>query len=98
MTSKSFDLVTVKFAHLLTNPGSPGAILALEFQERENDAAHLRDYIDQLQDEASLAGLSADERERQQAILEAMRITHGQLKADQAQEIDGIVATRQESL
>jgi hypothetical protein len=65
--------------------------------QQQTDSARLRDYTDQLKDEASLAGLSADERERQQAVLEAIRLTHGKLTDQQRSEIDGVIATRQET-
>ncbi len=65
--------------------------------QRQNDSGRLNDFIAQMKDEASLASLSADERERQQATLEAMRITHGHLTDDQAREINGLVQIRQET-
>jgi hypothetical protein len=69
----------------------------LKLIQQQNDAAGLKDYIVQLKEEASLAGLSADERERQAAVLQAMHAMHGELSADQAKEISGIIEARQET-
>lgn len=69
----------------------------LALVQQRTDTARLRDFTDQLKDEVSLAGLSADERERQQAVLQAMQITHGKLTEDQQREIQGLVAARQET-
>jgi hypothetical protein len=69
----------------------------LQYLQQINDTARLDDYTSQLRDEVSLAGLSADERERQEAVLEAMRATHGHLTDAQQQEIQGLIAARQET-
>lgn len=61
------------------------------------DASRMRDYIDQLKDEAVLAGTTSDEREKQEAILQAMRLTHGQLTQSQAEEISSLIQIRQET-
>lgn len=62
-----------------------------------DDAARLQDYLTGMKDEVALAGLSVEERERQAAVLQAMRITHGELTADQTRAIQGIVTARQET-
>lgn len=69
----------------------------LKTTQAANDNARLSDYTAQLRDEVSLAGASRDEREKQEAVLQAMRITHGQLTEDQKREISGIVEARQET-
>lgn len=55
------------------------------------------DYIGQLKEEASLAGLSADAREREAAVLQAVHQDHIDIQGAQADEIRGLVALRQET-
>lgn len=69
----------------------------LALQQATMDATNLRDYLAGLRDEVSLAGLAADERQRQSAVLQEMHATHGTLTADQANEITGIITARQET-
>ncbi len=69
----------------------------LKVKQQQNDAARLNDYMQNMREEVSLAGMSADERERHHAVLQAMRMTHGELTAGQAAEIDNLVKARQET-
>lgn len=69
----------------------------LKLSQAANDNTRLTDYTAQLRDEVSLAGASRDEREKQEAVLQAMRITHGELTEQQKREISGLVQIRQET-
>lgn len=62
-------------------------------QER-NDAARMKDYLDDLHTEVRLAGLSADERERESAAIQA---GHNRATAAQQDQIRGLIADRQET-
>jgi hypothetical protein len=51
-------------------------------------------YTQTLTEQVALAGLSAEQREREAAVLEAMRLTNGTINADT---VRGLVAARQEA-
>lgn len=69
----------------------------LRLKQQKNDATGLKDYLSDLRDEASLAGLSADEREREEAVLRAVHQDHIDIHGAQAAEINGIIQARQET-
>jgi len=65
--------------------------------QQKQDLEQYSDLIANMKEEAQLAGLSADEREREAAVLKEMHAQHGQLSQDQADEIRQLVAARQEA-
>jgi hypothetical protein len=69
----------------------------LAIRQQQIDATAMRDYLDDLREEVQLAGMAADDRERESAVLRAMHASHGTLKADQADDIRGLITARQET-
>lgn len=60
------------------------------------DETKTRDYLDNLKEETSLAGMSADERERESAVLQVMHMNNGKITDDLANQVRGAVGLRQE--
>jgi hypothetical protein len=66
----------------------------LRIAQQKNDATHMKDYLEDLRTEVKLAGMSADERERESAAIQA---GHNRATSAQQDEIRGLIATRQET-
>lgn len=68
----------------------------LEATQAIRDTMQLGDYMDDLREGAQLAGLSADERERELAVLQQIEATHGKITDAEKDQIRGHIANRQE--
>lgn len=72
-------------------------VSAKEDQHQQQAAAATEKYIDHLQTEVEFVGMSADERERQAAILEGIRVSEGKITDAQKGQIAATVSARQEA-
>lgn len=66
----------------------------LKVTQQRNDATRMKDYLEDLRTELKLAGMSADEREREYAAIQAGRNRATSAQQDQ---IRGLIAARQET-
>lgn len=68
----------------------------LDVHQQLTDSTRTKDYLDDLKEQASLAGMSADERERESAVLQVMHMNNGQITDDLANQVRGAIGLRQE--